>query len=80
MRPAKLSGIACPSRARVPVGAIVLIAEIFLQAARRALKPGGKVLIVAKSYAWFMTRMPELFDDIQLHPHKQYMVVEGIQK
>ncbi len=56
------------------------IAEIFLQAARRALKPGGKVLIVAKSYAWYATRMPELFDNIQLHPHKLYTVVEGTQR
>lgn len=56
------------------------IAEIFLQGARRALKPGGTVLMVAKSYAWFETRMPELFDDVQLHPHKQFMVVKGTQR
>lgn len=56
------------------------IAEIFLQAARRALKPHGKVLIVAKSYAWFETRMPELFGDVKLHEHKQYTVVEGTQR
>jgi 16S rRNA (guanine1207-N2)-methyltransferase len=53
------------------------IAEIFLQGARRALKPGGKVLIVAKSHAWYDTRMPELFSDVQSHEHKQYTVVEG---
>jgi 16S rRNA (guanine1207-N2)-methyltransferase len=56
------------------------IAEVFLQGARRALKPGGKVLIVAKSYAWYETRMPELFDDMKLHEHKQYTVVEGTQR
>jgi 16S rRNA (guanine1207-N2)-methyltransferase len=56
------------------------IAEIFLQGARRALKPGGKILIVAKSYAWFETRMAELFDAVSLHQHKQYTVVEGTQK
>jgi 16S rRNA (guanine1207-N2)-methyltransferase len=55
------------------------IAEIFLQAARRALKPGGKVQIVAKSYAWYETRMPELFASVQEHSHKQYTVVEGTQ-
>lgn len=53
------------------------IAEVFLQGAKRALKPGGKVLIVAKSYAWYENRMPELFDDVNLHEHKQYTVVEG---
>ena len=56
------------------------IAEVFLQAAKRALKPSGKVLIVAKSYAWYETRMPELFDDVKLHEHKQYTVVEGTQR
>ena len=56
------------------------IAEVFVQGARRALKPGGKLLIVAKSYAWYETRMPELFDDVKLHEHKQYTVVEGTQR
>jgi 16S rRNA (guanine1207-N2)-methyltransferase len=56
------------------------IAEIFLQGALRSLKPGGRVLMVAKSSAWFETRMPELFDNMQLHAHKQYTVVEGVQR
>ncbi len=56
------------------------IAEIFLQGARRALKAGGKVLIVAKSSAWFESRMPELFDDLRLHPHKQYTVIAGTRR
>lgn len=56
------------------------IAEIFLQSASRALKPGGTVLMVAKSYAWFETRMPELFDGVQLLPHKQYTVVKGTRR
>ncbi|HMF14270.1 MAG TPA: methyltransferase [Gemmataceae bacterium] len=56
------------------------IAEIFLQGALRALKPGGRVLMVSKSSAWLETRMPELFDNVQLHPHKQYTVVEGTQR
>lgn len=55
------------------------IAEIFLQGARRALKPGGKVLMVSKSPAWFETRMPEIFDEVKSHPHKLYTVVEGTQ-
>ncbi len=56
------------------------IAEIFLQGARRALKPGGRVLMVAKSHAWFDARMPELFDDVRSIPHKLYMVIEGTQR
>jgi 16S rRNA (guanine1207-N2)-methyltransferase len=53
------------------------IAEIFLQGARRALKPGGRVLMVSKSPAWFENRMPEIFENVQSIPHKQYTVVEG---
>jgi 16S rRNA (guanine1207-N2)-methyltransferase len=53
------------------------IAEIFLQCALRALKPGGKVLIVAKSHEWYDNRMPELFADVQSQIHKQYTVIEG---
>ena len=56
------------------------IAEVFLQGAKRSLKPGGKVLIVAKSYAWYETRMPELFDALKLHEHKEYSVIEGTQR
>jgi 16S rRNA (guanine1207-N2)-methyltransferase len=54
------------------------IAEVFLQAARRALKPGGRVLMVAKSCAWYESRMAELFGDVQRHPHKQYTVIAGM--
>jgi 16S rRNA (guanine1207-N2)-methyltransferase len=53
------------------------ISEIFLQAARRALKPGGTVLIVTKALAWYEERMPELFDDVKRHQHKLYTVLEG---
>jgi len=53
------------------------IAEIFLQGARRALKPGGRVLMVTKSPAWFESRMLDLFDAVTLRPHKQYTVIEG---
>ena len=55
------------------------IAEIFLQGAKRALKPGGRVLMVSKSPAWFENRMSELFADVRLHAHKLYTVVEATQ-
>jgi 16S rRNA (guanine1207-N2)-methyltransferase len=53
------------------------IAELFLQSARRALKPGGTVLMVTKTPAWFESRMPELFRDVRIQPAKSYLVVEG---
>lgn len=56
------------------------IAEIFLQAARRALKPGGKVLMVSKNSTWYEQRVGELFDDVRMHAHKTYVVAEGTQR
>ena len=53
------------------------IAELFLQSAHRALKPGGTILIVTKNPARFETRMPDLFRDVRIHPAKSYVVVEG---
>jgi 16S rRNA G1207 methylase RsmC len=56
------------------------IAEIFLQGALQALKPGGRVLMVAKASTWYKTRMPELFNDVEVHSHKQYTVIEGMKR
>jgi 16S rRNA (guanine1207-N2)-methyltransferase len=54
------------------------IAEIFLQAGRRALKGGGRVLMVTKSPSWFSERMSELFEEVVALPHKAYTVVSAI--
>lgn len=53
------------------------IAEIFLQAARRALKPRGRVLMVTKHAGWFEERMGTLFEDVQCVPQKAYTVVQA---
>lgn len=41
------------------------IAELFLDTAYRALKPGGVVHVVTKTANWFLERMPLWFVDIQ---------------
>ena len=56
------------------------IAEIFLQAALKALKPRGTVLMVTKNSTWYEQRVGDLFDDVQMHRHKSYMVAEGRQR
>lgn len=53
------------------------IADLFLDAARRALKPGGEVLVVTKTPAWFEERMPALFVDVRGEAVKEYFVVRG---
>jgi 16S rRNA (guanine1207-N2)-methyltransferase len=53
------------------------IAELFLQSARQALKPGGTILIVTKTPAWYESRMPDLFHHVRILPAKSFVVVEG---
>jgi len=54
------------------------IAEIFLQAAKRALKPGGRVHIVTKKDDWHLARMPQLFAGVESREVRGYKVVSGV--
>jgi 16S rRNA (guanine1207-N2)-methyltransferase len=56
------------------------IAEIFLQGARKALRPGGTLLIVTKAVTWYEERLPELFDQVRRNIHKAYSVLEARQR
>lgn len=56
------------------------IAELFLKAAKQALKPRGQVLIVTKSPEWYVNNMPKSFDDVETITYKAYYVVTGKQK
>ena len=53
------------------------IAEIFLQGALQALRPGGTVWMVTKTEEWFVERMSELFDDVSVEEHRRYRVVSA---
>lgn len=56
------------------------IAEIFLQAARRALKPQGRVLIVTKKDEWHVARMEQLFAGVESREVRGYRVVSAVQR
>jgi 16S rRNA (guanine1207-N2)-methyltransferase len=56
------------------------IAEIFLQAARRALQPGGRVLIVTKKDEWHVARMGQLFAAVESREVRGYRVVVATQR
>jgi 16S rRNA (guanine1207-N2)-methyltransferase len=56
------------------------IAEVFLQVGVRSLKTDGRIRMVTKTPDWFEDRMSELFDSVQVIPHKTYFVVAGIQR
>ena len=53
------------------------IAELFLDTAFRALKPGGLVQVVTKTPNWFLERMPLWFIHINETEAKDYRLVSG---
>jgi 16S rRNA (guanine1207-N2)-methyltransferase len=53
------------------------IAELFLQTARLALKPGGRVQIVTKQAEWFEARMQQLFRSVEVSEARGYVIVSG---
>ncbi len=56
------------------------IAEVFLQAARRALRPGGVVHIVSKPTDWHAARIGQLFDEFAASEFGEYTVFTGRQR
>ena len=53
------------------------IAELFLDTAFRALKPGGLVHVVTKTPKWFLERMPLWFIHLQETEARDYRLVSG---
>ncbi|MGV2339821.1 MAG UNVERIFIED_CONTAM: class I SAM-dependent methyltransferase [Planctomycetaceae bacterium] len=56
------------------------IAELFLQTARKLLRPGGRVHIVSKPVEWQLSRMQQLFADVQQHTFGEYFVFTAVRK
>lgn len=56
------------------------IADIFVQAARRALKPGGRVVLVTREDEWHRARLGQLFTGVESREVRGYRVVSGRQK
>lgn len=56
------------------------IAEIFLQSAKRHLRPGGRVYIVSKNPEWLEARMSQLFDEVSLNDVRGYSVARGLKR
>lgn len=53
------------------------IADLFLQAAARALKPGGRVYVVTKTPNWYEQTMPLLFDKVVAEVGPSYTIMTG---
>ena len=56
------------------------ISELFLQAAKAALKPGGRIHLVTKLLDWHQARMQQLFASVEAHPIGEYTVFTARQK
>lgn len=56
------------------------IAEIFVRAARDALKKGGRALIVTKQPEWFVDRLPRDFDRVRQDEARGYAIVSGTKR
>lgn len=53
------------------------LAELFVQAARQGLRPGGTLLLVTKATAWYRQHLPRWFADIQEHVVSGYTVFQA---
>lgn len=63
--------------ANPPYYADFCIAELFLRAAHRALRLGGRVVLVTKNPAWYEEAMPGKWTQIACLPSKRYHIVEA---
>jgi 16S rRNA (guanine1207-N2)-methyltransferase len=75
-RPARRTS---PSSARPPYYSNYRIAEVFLDAGRRALRPGGTILVVAKRPDWYLESMPARFERVAATPVRDYVVISAVQ-
>ncbi|MFN6127591.1 MAG: class I SAM-dependent methyltransferase [Planctomycetota bacterium] len=57
-----------------------LIAEKFLQAAHRSLRPGGRLVLVTKQPSWYETNMPRWFESCEVFPSRRYHIASGIKE
>lgn len=55
------------------------IAEIFVQAAKNSLRPGGRLHFVTKQPEWFADRFVEVFDEVSVLESRGYFVVKATQ-
>ena len=53
------------------------ITAIFVEAAARALKPGGRLFLVTKNANWYRNNLPFVLSDVEVHPLREYSIVTG---
>lgn len=56
------------------------VADLFIQMAWRALRPGGKVLLVGKNNPLMVTRTEEQFGNVEVLRRRGYSIVVGVKQ
>ena len=64
--------------ANPPYYADFRIAELFVESARRALAPGGTLLVVTKQPSWYVEHMPAQWRDVAQEFVKNYHIIEAV--
>jgi 16S rRNA (guanine1207-N2)-methyltransferase len=64
--------------ANPPYYADFRIAELFVEAAYRALAPGGTLLIVTKQPTWYLENLPNAWNDVARESVKTYHLIEAV--
>jgi 16S rRNA (guanine1207-N2)-methyltransferase len=54
------------------------LAELFVEAARMALAPGGTLLVVTKQPTWYLEHLPRMWTGVAREEVKTYHVVEAV--
>lgn len=55
-----------------------VIAEKFLQAAYRSLRPGGRLVLVTKQPKWYEENLPRWFEDCEVFESRRYHIASGV--
>ncbi|QDV71672.1 Ribosomal RNA small subunit methyltransferase C [Rosistilla carotiformis] len=55
------------------------IAELFVATAHKALRSGGRVVLVGKDEEWYTDQMPVLFHSIEIQLSQGHLVASGTQ-
>jgi len=56
------------------------ITAIFVEAAARALRPGGKLFLVTKNANWYRNNLPFVLSQIEVQKVREYSIVTAVQK
>ena len=63
--------------ANPPYFADFRIARLFIEAARRSLRPGGRLVLVTKQPRWYEEHLPEILNEVEVFESKRYFIASG---